>query len=239
MRTYLQEILRWIAVVGFAGYGAWNLFTGVYCVAKHYDGSWFGTLLCLGIDIIISVPFLAVAYICLRRQYRKLFLVLGVIGSVAIFGELTLLPEQLDMYKSMDRHMRENRDFAILGLPFAFLLFFGPIYATAWFFRLCHRLAYPVPGCATRRKRPKTQSTVWLVWLGALLCVIPTLVTMVITFNYIHRRPPTPVPSDVMHNLILWNTGLGTLGALLLFLGLVIRRPIPEQADETSPPNTV
>ena len=106
-------------------------------------------------------------------------------GSIAIFAEFISLPRQLGIYEFLARKMHDEPELAFIALPVFLIFLFGPIYAAAWFFRLCHRLAYPVPEWATKSKRPKTRATRWLVWFGVLMMVLPPMVEMLQTFNRI------------------------------------------------------
>ncbi len=138
MNRYTKEILRWSAIVGFGGFGAWQLIDGRYGLMQ-WDGDWLGLLLRLTFNAIIAGPFLAVAYFCFRRQYRRLFLVLGVVGAFALFVSLVTLPEKLGIEKYFHDGMNADRmlDQPWLGL-IAMLYFlvslFGPIVVAAWFY---------------------------------------------------------------------------------------------------------
>jgi hypothetical protein len=238
IKTLAKEVLRWGMIAATGGYGAWELIeAGRRGIRMQWRGDWSDILgfVVFLIPVIFAAPFLAVAFLCLRRQYRKLYLVLGVIGTVVIFFFPYGLPEQLGIFQFMDRHIHENHDFAFLGLPLALLLFFGPIYAAAWFFRLCRRLTYPVPVGA---KRPKTQATRWLVWLGVLCLVVPPTIDMLVTFNRITQSSYAPISQESIINSLRWIIGLWVIGSLLMFLGLVRRQPIPEAGEEPLPPET-
>ena len=113
--------------------------------------------------MLVAAPFLAIAYICLRRQYRKLFLVLGVVGAIAVFGLLMALPDQMGITEYVHHNldtidkMRAHRWLDFLAGPFFLLCLFGPIYAAAWFYRLCRYLAYRGSPGWEERIRVKTQ----------------------------------------------------------------------------------
>ena len=181
-------------------------------------------------------PCLATAYFCLRREYRKLFLVLGVIGCIIIFFELFVLPERLGMFQFVDRLDKNHPGFgfSFLTLPLVLLWFFGPIYATAWFYRCCYRLAYPATG-----KRLKTRATRWLVWLGVLCLILPSMIALLVAFNRIQQSPTAATVSpEPLVDSLRWITGSTVIGILLMFLGLVHRKPIFESRELTSPPTT-
>ena len=234
MKMYAKEILRWSAVVLCGGYGLWQLLDARRGAVAAWNGNWLDALFLLVFPLAVAAPLLAVAYICLRRQYPKLFLVLGVIGCVVLFSELSALPEQLGLFQFLDRRIMDgNHDLAFLGLPIALLILFCPIYVAAWFFRICYRLAYPGTG-----KRPKTRATRWLVWLGVSCCLAPTFVGMLVSFNALTQTPPVPVSPATLHNVIRWSMALTAIGVLMVFLGVARRQPIPKLEEKTFPPNT-
>jgi hypothetical protein len=245
MKMCMENIVRWGAIVGCGGYGAWQLFDGRYGVMR-WNGDWLGAFV-LAIDhALIASPFLAVAYLCLCRQYRKLFLVVGVVGAIVLFGALMALPEWLgieqyfrDNLDSIDK-MRARPWLDFIAGPFFLLCLFGPIFAAAWFYRFCHRLAFRSPddGGNGDKHAPKTQATRWLVWLGLLLVLLPPLVDLLVTFHSIAGSPTATVPPEPLNGWILMTVELCSLGVLLMFLGLVRRRPIPGAKAKTSPPNT-
>lgn len=224
-KSFVKEILRWLVIVTSGGYGVWQLLDASRrAIGMRWNGDWsdiLGFIVPL-MPLLVAAPFLAVSYICFRRQYRKLFIVLGVIGCIAVFAELSALPEQLGMFQFMDRHIHENHDYAFLGLPLAFLVVFGPIYAAAWFYRLCQRLAYP------DRPKTKTRATRWLIWLGLFCMIVPPMIGMLVTFNKMMQSPNAGVSSDS----IRWTIEMSVVGTLVMFLGLVRRRPVVESESD-------
>jgi hypothetical protein len=226
LTTLAKEMLRWVVIVASGGYGLWQLIYAGRGVMR-WTGDWLALAFTLVFPLLVAAPFLAVAYICLRRQYRKLFLVLGVIGCIVVFAGLSALFEQLGMFQFMDRQEHENRGLAFLFLPLVLLSLFGPIYAAAWFFRLCRRLAYPEMG-----KKPKTRATGGLVWLGVLCLAAPVMIAMFVTFNHMMQSPTASVSPESLDSQFRWIIGLSVIGGLLMFLGLVRRQPITESHGE-------
>jgi len=219
MTSLAKEIVRWIAIVTCGGYGLWQLIhAGRRAVGMRWSGNWSDILgfVVVLMPLLVAAPSLAVSYICLRRQYRKLFVVIGMVGYIVVFAELSALPEQLGMFQFMDRHIHENHDYSFLGLPFALLVIFGPIYAAAWFYRLCLRLAYP------DRPRTKTRVTRWLIWLGLFCIIAPPMIGMLVMFNMAAQSSNAGVSSAS----IRWTIGMSLVGTLLMFLGLVRRQPV-------------
>jgi hypothetical protein len=100
IKTRAQEILRWGAIAASGGFAAWMLVEAGRCgVGIHRRGVLDASGVMMLMDpVLVALPFLAVAYICFRRQYRKLFLVLGVVGCIAVFCELFMLPDQLGFW---------------------------------------------------------------------------------------------------------------------------------------------
>ena len=237
MKSLAKEILRWVVIVASGGFGLWQVVEAGRGIMR-WNGDWLDALVVLVFPLVAATPFLAVAYICLRRQYRKLFIVLGVIGSVAIYILLYTLPDWLGVHEFIGNHIQKNHDLAFLAVPLVFVLLFGPICLAAWFFRLCHRLAYPLP---TWARTPKTRATRWLVWLGASLIVLSLVIgatTMLVGAISAVKAPLRPMSSGVPFNMTLWSYGLPTLGAWLLFFGLVRRQPIPKPEEESLCPNS-
>jgi hypothetical protein len=233
MKTLAREILRWGVIAACGAYGLWQLLDAGYRgIGMLWRGYWSGALFVLIFSVLVAAPFLAVAYICLRRQYRKLFLVLGVIGAIAVFGECMALPDQLGLYQLMDHRIHEDHAFAFLGLPMTLLCLFGPAYAAAWFYRLCHRLAYP-----EMDRRPRTRATWLLVWLGAILALTPWIMgaagAVILVVNMHAGKTPS---AESLFDWLTWAVGISVVGSLLLFLGLVRRRPVAEA--EEKPPDT-
>ena len=214
MRFAAQEILRWGAIVVFGGSGLWSLFEFGRCVfGMRWDRDWPDTLTVI---LVILVPLLFVAaacfstaYLCLRRQYRKLFLVLGAVGSVALFIELMCLPNQVGLSQFLVR-LTENHDLTFctlpLLLPLSFAILLGPIYASAWFFGLCHRLAYSI---ASPRKPPKTRATRTLVWLGAGFVLLSLTITTTITLTTLHSPHPNHTPRVIANLAPPWHMDFG------------------------------
>lgn len=230
IKTLAKEILRWSVIAVSGGCGVWLLIEAVRSVV-HGHGDWVVALVEIGLSVLIAIPCFAVAYFCLRRQYRKLYPFLGMVGSIAIFAELSLLPEQLGVRQFLYRQIHENHFWAFLGLLLALLIVFVPIYAAAWFYRFCHCLAYSEMG-----KKPKTRATRWLVWLGILCFVVLPMIPMLVTFNSMVQSSTAASSSEAVSDWIRWMTATGVIGTLLMFLGLVRRQPIPELEEETSTP---
>jgi hypothetical protein len=228
MKIPAKEILRWFAIAAATGCGLWQLVEAGRGVMRG-GGSWFGAVVMLIVSLAIAAPLLAAAYICFRRRYRELFLVLGVIGCILVFAELSALPEQLGIWEFLSRRIDEHREYAFLALPLALLLLFFPIYTVAGFYRLCHRLAYP--GTA---KKSRTRATRWLIWLGVFCLVVFPMVAMLVTFCHMMHSGTPSSPASISDSL-RWIVGWSVIGCLLVFLGLVHRQPVRQSKHETMP----
>lgn len=90
MKTFAKESLRWSVVAICGAYGLWQLICAGRGFIHNWDGGWLEAFV-LSVPLFVAVPLLAVAYCCLRRQYRKLYLVLGVVGCVVLFAEFVQL----------------------------------------------------------------------------------------------------------------------------------------------------
>jgi hypothetical protein len=227
MKRVVAEVVRWLVIAASGGCGIYCLCgTGQAAVAEWNRSSAFFVFL-LVLMAILATPCFAVAYIVWRRAYRKLLLVLGGVGALIIYGGLIMLPGQLGMHEFMVRHVHEDYGFAFLALPVALLSLFVPIYAAAWFFRFCRRLASP--GMATG---PKRQATHWLIWLGFLCIVGPWLAAMAVDFCRVTQSGS--LRPEAWPDAIQWRLGSSSIGVLLVFLGLVRRRPVPQQGKATA-----
>jgi hypothetical protein len=226
IKTLATETARWTAILLCGGCVAWMSLEMGRDLVRHWNE--LISLLTLFIWVSLASPFLAAMYYCFRREYRKLYLVLGVIGALVIYIELLLLPDQFGVNMFIDRRIHDS-PYNLLIMPFVLLSIFIPIYAAAWFYRVCQRLAYRgVPGW----KEQKTHATRWLIWLGLLCLLCPALMAMHLTFTRM-TQSPTAISPDSLDNQIRWITGLSVIGVLLIFLGLVQRRPIPDESKKT------
>jgi hypothetical protein len=225
-----RETLRWLVIAASGAYGFWQLGYAVRRgFAVHLTGDWADILavFVLIVPLLVAAPFIAVAYLCLRRRYRKLFLVLGVVGCIGVFAELMALPDQLNLYPFMERQVKENAALGLLGLPIGLLMLFGPAYAAAWFYGLCHRLAYKEPA-----KQCRTRATHWLINVGVLCLLLPTMIGMIVTFNNVQ----SPDVSASLDSQMRWIMGSTVIGLLLMFLGVVHRQPIAEAKETAASP---
>ena len=233
MKTRAKEIVRWAVIVASGGCGLWLLAEAARaCFHVRWRGEWFDLFIfsTLFLFVLAATAPLSIAYICFRRQYRRLYLVLGVVGAVIVFGECMSLPDQLGIYRIAGHPPHENPVFAVLGLPLALLFLFGPAYAAAWFYRICHRLAYPGTG-----GRPKTRATGWLVWSGAGLMLLPVIMGAAGAVMLVaNMHAGKTIPTESLFNWLSWVTGLIAIGSLVFFLGLMHRRPVAETEENPS-----
>jgi hypothetical protein len=219
------EILRFCAIAVAAGCAAWQFVGIAHAVAAHRNEGWAGPAFELVYHLLVAAPFLAVAYYCWRRQYRKLFLVLGAAGAIAVFVLLMLLPDWLGISEKIQRldPADDGWQFTLAG-PVSLLCIFIPIFAAAWFYRLCRYLAYRgAPDCTAIRPF-KTQATRWLVWLGVLSMLLPVL-WMMISLNLSLQSSDASAASGLSGNALYYMSGLNLLGFFLIFVGLIRRRP--------------
>ncbi|HUT95587.1 MAG TPA: MotA/TolQ/ExbB proton channel family protein [Thermoguttaceae bacterium] len=95
----------------------------------------------------------------------------------------------------------------------------------------------PYRSPSTGGASPRTRSTRWLVWSGAVclglasLCLSLTVVGMIVSFHTI-AQSQTPNPADLAHGIrmsmlaTVAGMPLGIVGVGLLIAGLIIRRPV-------------
>jgi hypothetical protein len=236
VQTLFKEILRWIVILATGGAGLWLLGDVVRRgVGTRFNGDWtdiFG-LMMLILLVLAAAPFWATAYFCWHRQYRKLFLVLGIVGCVVLFLGLPMVFEELGLFKSviMRQGIGENLGFGFLEFPIGLLITFAPICAAAGFYHWCHRLAYPLaPGV----KRPKTRATRWLVWLGVLCLLLPMPIAMFGTFHARTQSEPAAAVAESIREQIHWVAGISLIGGCVMLLGLIRRKPIHEPEENAA-----
>jgi hypothetical protein len=236
MKRCLAEIARWAAIVVCGGYGTWQLAVGGYYALRKCD-DWAAMFFLIAVSAIIAAPCIAVAYLCFRRQYRKLFLVVGVVGMVVLYFGLLALPGSL----GIDRYLRDNLDnveqmHARPWLDLAFGVYcIGSlavaILAAAWFYRFCHGLAYRGLDGSPR----KTRATRWLIWLGILCMIVPTWIGVFSTFSGALDSPPPAVSSTKIADWFVWTQLFFMLGIILIFLGLIRRQPVLDSQSGDGP----
>jgi len=146
-KSSATEVLRWIGIAAFGGFGVWETIIGGRDIIKHPDGDWTGTMLAIVFAALVCAPFYIVAFICFRRRYRELVDVVAFVGGIVVFCFLVELPLRLHIHELFqDRYLEGgawNELREMLGLPVSVLCLFGPFYAAAWFFRWCRRMVEP------------------------------------------------------------------------------------------------
>ena len=153
MNTRVKEILRWLAIVGFGGFALYmSIYFGYYVVTQPHQFDWVMVTFGLAILILLSSPFYTVAYICFRRQYRQLFKVAGVVGAIVVYGEINSLLRHWHLLEFRPIEVSEPPLHALGRVAVNLLVALGPLFAAAWIYRFCDRLAAPPP-------RPPEQSS--------------------------------------------------------------------------------
>lgn len=235
MKVRAEEIVRWATILVCAAGSAWQLAASRNALMGR-DSDWLTMLFQFSVHTMLAGPFLAAIYFCFRREYRKLFLVLGAVGAIFLFCIFTALPERLGINRYFESDLnniggiRIRSWFSVLTGPYYVLAMFGPIIVAAWFYRVCRYLAYHKLHVLKEDEphEPKTQSTHWLLWTGLLCMLLPSVGGLFLTFNSITAA----YSSDQMTQWLYWTIGLGNIGILLLFLGLVRRRPVPAHSNK-------
>ena len=141
MKTNIKEILRWLAIAAFGGFGIWILVYSNYHVITHSKGDWLTAIFPLAFVVLFALPFFVVAYICFRRRYRQLYSVLGVVVAIVVLGVLMSLPHRWHIIEFFIRHEQNLPWLPILELPVSLICLFVPFYAAVWVSRVCFRLA--------------------------------------------------------------------------------------------------
>ena len=146
MKNLLRETLRWVVIAAAGGVGIKAAWAEGWHIVTGWNGDWLGAAVSLLFILVLAGLPLTVAYIVLRRQYGKLFVLLGMVGAAVLFVFLNAMIEQSGAFQFFERRIPDSF-YAVLTIPFILLMFLGPIYVAAGFFRLCLRLARKIsPG---------------------------------------------------------------------------------------------
>ena len=141
MKQNLIEALRWSIVLLCGAFGVWTiLHDGYFYLQRHSGEGVVSHLGVLAIVLLAGIPLL-IAYMAFNRQYYNLVTVFAVIGAVIVCGSLLSLPRRFGIQEFLSHHQEQMPWLIIVELPVSLICLFGPFYAAAWFFRLCHRLA--------------------------------------------------------------------------------------------------
>jgi hypothetical protein len=131
----MKNILRWLTIAAFGGYGIISLFEGLVLMPDGLAARgaiyWF---FILPFMLAYGGLFVAVAYFVLRRQYRHLRTLTSVLAAVVVFALLTFLPRDLGLYEHfLARDHSPWAIFLMLFLSLAALLL--PFYGAGWTYR--------------------------------------------------------------------------------------------------------
>ena len=135
---FLENLLRWAAVLLCGGLGLWTLGAGFQWLFQSSGG--FGRI-CIGLAVLLlASPWLCIAYFCVRRRYDGVVTVLASIGSLVVFFVVVALSTWLGSLEWL-RKLNALPWLGILGLVVGVIGLFAPFYAMLWFFDACHRWA--------------------------------------------------------------------------------------------------
>jgi len=131
-----KNLLRWLAIAGFGGYGIYTLADGMlHGFAKpgvHWAVFWF---FILPFMLVYCGLFIAVAYFVLRRQYRHLVTLISGIAAVVVCSVLLSLPRWFGIYESCSDWSKYSPWVNIIALPISFAALLIPFYAAGWAYR--------------------------------------------------------------------------------------------------------
>ncbi len=137
-----KEILRWASVLGFGGFGLYNI---TVCLRVFFNSlaehNWGWAVFILFLTVLVAGVPLAISYFAFRREYRHLTIVVAAILALCVFDVLMSLPGRFGIQEFFFQQGQERPWLIIISLPLSLLCLFGPFYAAAWSFRLLLRLA--------------------------------------------------------------------------------------------------
>lgn len=149
MRGRTKEMLRWIGIILPGGFGMWWLFWACcFLLIGLSNASLFALGMSLLALVIFVSPALAVAYLCLRRRYRDLLEVLGILGAIVTLHFLIHLDSDLSHSTYIvysDRLFKSNNLWILLIAPLELARMIGPFVAAYCVWRYLHRWAQRTP----------------------------------------------------------------------------------------------
>lgn len=234
MNNVAKELLRCTAIAVAGALLVWVL-VDIVRFFLNPNVRWIEVVWTLPLFSLVALPLLAIIRFCYRREYRKLYLVVGAVGSLVIFALLIILPVEVGLYEHLAHLAQRNPAFGFLFLPASLLFLFGPAYAAGAFFSICQSSAHRDPG----KRWARTRATRGLVWPGILLVLSPVIgATVAANFwlagALLGGKPPPPLDPETSHAWFVGAGGSILAGSLLIFLGVVRRKPIKDgiQSDE-------
>ena len=126
MKGWTKEILRWVGVIVPGGYGIWGFMSSGAHVVRINE-SWGIKPFALIFLAAIYSPFLAFAYICLRRHYRDLLIVFGALLAIGVCFLLDDLPHRLNVIDYSVGLIQKDPSWIIVFFPLSIVMLVGAI----------------------------------------------------------------------------------------------------------------
>jgi hypothetical protein len=149
MKGWTKETLRWIGILVPGGFGMWWVFWACcFLLFGLRNDPLFIYGMALVALAILAAPSLAVAYLCLRRRYRDLLEVLGILGAIATLFFLVHLASGLNRSGHIDHFERlfKSNNLGILLIALVDVArWIGPFVAAYCVWRYLHRWAQRTP----------------------------------------------------------------------------------------------
>jgi uncharacterized membrane protein HdeD (DUF308 family) len=102
MQTKTRNLIRWLAIGGFAACGIYMLIEGILSVVQMRDDHWAWWLFFVPLVVIQSSVLLMVSYFIFARQYRRLCTLIAVVAAVVAFGCIIRVPEWIGVIKWLE-----------------------------------------------------------------------------------------------------------------------------------------
>ena len=141
-----KDLMRWLAVALCGGFALCEtIFIGHY-VVTHLPIDWITLSFTLAFVILSTSPFYTVAYICMRRQYRQLFKVAGVIGAIVVYSWINALLRHWHLLEFRPIEVSEPPLATFGRVSLSLLIALGPLFIAGGIYRFCDLLAGRPPG---------------------------------------------------------------------------------------------
>ena len=129
-------LLRWLAIVGFAVYGAYTLVDGLRRASAQPDVHWAAFWFFLLPSLLVYCGLLiATAYFIFRRQYRHLCTLISALAAVIVFCLLISLPDRFGVQDRLYNLTKDSPWVIVIGLPVSLAALLIPFYAARWAYR--------------------------------------------------------------------------------------------------------
>lgn len=137
-----KELLRWAMIVAFSSLGLYALPAHLRAIHHGYvERDWLWVIFSLWFGMLVTGIPLAISYLVFRRAYRRLTSIAAFLAALVLWSALMSLQRHFKVDEFFYSQVTVRTWFLFIALPVTLLGLFGPIYAAAWFYRRCMRLA--------------------------------------------------------------------------------------------------